>query len=771
MINVNMNKKLFKNTINRMCKISRYTYFAFFCFLLFTINVQAIIWPSNTSNTILLVAGIAVVLGVAIGLYWKIKSSKDDNLNNDLETENRENLSNEKTENSHNMLASIILPIFFASGFLVFGTIQLYLTYNSKLWFNLQDVLVPMLLIFAVLTGILIILAFILKGKLKTIYLSLLFSGGLALFIQGNIVTTDYSLLEGRAINWNSYTFTAIWNSCLWLFIIILPFILYKIFPKAFKKILIIGSVIVLLIQIVNVGYTSLTTSIEPNDLHYTESLTDKDEFRLSSNENIIVFILDGFDSSYFKEFIEKYPEYTETVLQDFTYYPDTSGGGTRTVVGLPYILTGEPYTTETTFEEYLDIGYSDTKIYDEMIENNFDIGLYVSSSYVSEEMKNHLVNYTHEQIKVNSYVTLSKVWLKFLACRYFPHILKKYFWIYQDYFRWAMDRSNIYSSSDDGLFYQKLEGEGITVDDSVNSFRLYHLRGMHPPYELTENAIRDENGTSMDEQQKGNWHILNEYFNQMKELGIYDSATIIVTADHGDVDGSQNPILLIKKRNQHGYSVSNVPVSFHNLHATILDVLGYDDPNEKSIYELTEDDNKERFYYIHSGNELIEYVIDGKAYDYDAMSKTGRVFPIFGGARGGDGYYHLGDELYFDIRATGNVYAKNGFSQNEDKFTWTCDYEAEMEIPLAEPVNNNLEVKINFRSLMTSPQTVGISVNGEYLDTIVLTQNEMKFTIPKDMVKDNTLNIHFDLPDASSPEHNDRILALAFYSMVIVEK
>ena len=97
-------------------------------------------------------------------------------------------------------------------------------------------------------------------------------------------------------------------------------------------------------------------------------------------------------------------------------------------------------------------------------------------------------------------------------------------------------------SPNSDLTFYKRLTNEnvGLSADEDQNVFSLVHLLASHNPYEYNANLKLVKNGSQIS-QTRGTFKILNEYFNQMKELGIYKDATIIVMADHGQWSTAQN--------------------------------------------------------------------------------------------------------------------------------------------------------------------------------------------------------------------------------------
>ena len=136
------------------------------------------------------------------------------------------------------------------------------------------------------------------------------------------------------------------------------------------------------------------------------------------------------------------------------------------------------------------------------------------------------------------------------------------------------------------------------------------------------------ENGVSAVEQTKGCFFILNEYFRQMKELGIYKESTIIITGDHAEhqmhklLDNARSVGLFVKPSGAEGtpLQTSFAPVSTDNLGATCVRAAG-EGMNRwgKTYFEVGESESAVRYFH--------HRYTDGKGIHYTA------VFRIIGDA------------------------------------------------------------------------------------------------------------------------------------------
>jgi arylsulfatase A-like enzyme len=237
------------------------------------------------------------------------------------------------------------------------------------------------------------------------------------------------------------------------------------------------------------------------------------------------------------------------------------------------------------------------------------------------------------------------------------PWVLKPGFWFYTDDINNAImpDSSEDSSTSpylyDDAAYYEELKEQGLSIDDEEGtngSFRFIHLIGAHGPYTLDENGqYAGEDGSTLQQQCAGSLKIVDEYLRQLKELGVYDQSTIIVTADHGDwylapdIADAISPILLVKpagtaEENAEPCQISDALTGHMDLSATLVDAMGGDSSSWGTRIQDATDEPRLRYFRStsvegenHTYTWIKEWQIDGDALDFDDWSLTGTEWPI----------------------------------------------------------------------------------------------------------------------------------------------
>ncbi len=234
---------------------------------------------------------------------------------------------------------------------------------------------------------------------------------------------------------------------------------------------------------------------------------------------------------------------------------------------------------------------------------------------------------------------------------------LKPTFWFYTDEINDAITYveedwgSNSPYIMNDPRFYEELTNRKLRVVDNgrKGDFRILHLLGSHVPYVMDENAkavaIDD---SDLERQTLGAIKIVSEYIRQMKELGVYDNSTVIVTADHGKfdygpgknaIDRPTSPIMFVKPANPKNpgqpMAVSNIPITHGHFHPTVIEAMG-GNFSKYGTPALSETENNDLRYYlmtVHDGKvdtALREYVIDGDVTDFKNWSLTGEEWDFY---------------------------------------------------------------------------------------------------------------------------------------------
>ena len=657
----------------------------------------------------------------------------------------------------------------------VFAPVDLYLTSAEDLWFSLADI-APWLgaMALCAFTGITLV-SFLLPPKLSAAFRAMVYAGSFLLYLQGNLLVIDYGSLNGDAINWSAYTLRYVLDALLWAVVVALFIFLMLRFRKKFRRIVEIAACVLLVTQLTSLAVFLVRYYAPRQQAENRRYLSVKNEFTVSPENNTIVFVLDSFDSHLFENLRQKYPEKISKDFADFTFYPDTVGGATRTKYAIPFILTGGTNKEEQSYVDYLEKSFDTSPLIRELSSGSYDAGLYTVSHYIDTSRSGIISNLSNGTPVPSSAPRLTLQYMKLVEFRYVPSILARYFWMYTgdfDCWKTYVNGKAAYKLNDVN-FYQKLVSKHLKASAGKSAFRFYHLTGPHAPYTMTEQCERVDAGESDEEAQAlGTLAIVKEYLSQLRALGLYDRTTMIVMADHGVGHYSnveQTPLFMVKPANvSHPFEVSDLPLSYTSMPEILVSALRGELTSLESWRA-----SSPRYFYCHSEKgtvvNITEYSVSGQALESDAEPT---------GAAWHENTLHLsrdytpGTVLYFDERDTARSYLVSGFSSNEAIYTWTSGNNAEMTFDLSEsPGALLLTITCGAYG---GEQAVEVFVNDQLIDTLaVKSVEEHSVLIPAGIVNGTELRLRLHLPDARSPFSlgkgvDHRLLGLNIFSMAI---
>ncbi len=451
-------------------------------------------------------------------------------------------------------------------------------------------------------------------------------------YVQGVFLNGHLDTMEGAVQTWST---TAVFiNGVIWLFAACAGILLWVRNQKAVKLYGIVCAYICL-IQAVSLIYMGITTDFSKKDEYL---LTTEGMLEVDDENNVIVFVLDWFDGQILEWIEEEDPAFLEP-LKDFTDYKNTTSCYAYTTLSVPYLLSSVKYNNEDTLEEWCANAYTNQSLLYEIDRLGYDIGIYTEYQLANQSFKDIVLNYSEVERKCRLAYSIG-VMLKCAKYKNMPFVLKDMFSYSTDDIAALSIEENEYITTTDTWIYNDLIQKKLRAEDKKDykgAFRFLHFKGAHLPLDMNENceglkgdvARTHENWLS---QAKGSLKIVYEYIEQMKQLGVYDNATIIITADHGQnlyvdndkglefgfKDHTSNPILFVKQSKVTGkeaMTVSGAPVSHEEFAATVVKAMGGEYRKfGRSFDEIGADENRIREFIRvkFSGDLFIRYHICG---------------------------------------------------------------------------------------------------------------------------------------------------------------
>jgi len=271
-------------------------------------------------------------------------------------------------------------------------------------------------------------------------------------------------------------------------------------------------------------------------------------------------------------------------------------------------------------------------------------MGIYTGAAYIGDTVKSKLLNYSNNMTKTLGYKKAFYVMNNASKYKMAPFAAKQFYFYTTDDIAEIVISDGEYSINNDIIFHNELQRKKLSIDTSGHyrgAFRFYHLKGAHPLFTMNEEFEEvKENGTQLS-QSRGAMKIVYEYIDEMKKLGVYDDATIIITADHGqnrsvmrdsyldtDYDMTSTPILFVKLPNEHHEEKpanSTAPVSHTEFLATVMEAVGGDAQKYGRTFSqvgLNEDRKRMFTYVLPPEKNYRRYLICGNSNDPDSWKE-----------------------------------------------------------------------------------------------------------------------------------------------------
>ena len=528
----------------------------------------------------------------------------------------------------------------------VFGILEVYIGNLNFYTFSIDDLLPPTVILGVSLFALMTLVLFIFRGKIFNFFVTVIFSSTVCAYIQCNFLGKHMDSLDGSEIQWETMTKTMLVNLLIWAVIFIIPFIVQYFSRKTWRRMVSFVSALIVLMQ--TAGLVKLVVTSDFVDVVSNGYLSNSTIYEVSPQKNVIIFLLDRFDYNWQEELFEAYPELKDG-FRDFTTYDNVCGSYSRTFPSVTYFLTGVKCEYDIPIYSYFKKAWTEGTFLKDIKNAGYQSKIYTDVNYVIKNTCNAegKIDNIGTQVRRPNVRAMMTAMLDLSMYRYSPLTMKPFFWCYTGDLENinetadATTASDIHST-DDPAFYANLVADGLSVkNDSKGSFIFYHMRGAHDPYTMdAEGNRRKATGYTTEEMQgqiRGNFKMIGQYIADLKELGLYEDTTIIITADHGrtgyfkrleeDTYSQTRQITLMVKpagvSDGQPLKYDSRPLSQDNIRATVLKALDIDySAYGRAIDDVPLDDKTPRYFYLNSSEgyirdkELVTYEIVGNIRD-----------------------------------------------------------------------------------------------------------------------------------------------------------
>ena len=528
---------------------------------------------------------------------------------------------------------------------------------------RLVDVLPVIVGMFLLVWILLAAVACLFKKRAFAVVVAVVFSVALSCYTQALFMNVGLPQADGGVVNWDDYTTITLLSAAAWIALIVVSVVAVIRYPRKAQMGFCLVALALVVVQGAGVASLFVGESGASNVAGRTMMVSEKGLLDVSAKTNVVEFVLDNYDTALLEQAVSEEPEMFDG-FEGFTWFKDSAGSMIPTRYGNVFLLTGVLPREDEPFSAFLANRYARSPYLGDIRKAGYDVGVYsdtLGEQYLSaDEAIQHLYRYTSNIAPLDrDAMDVPATAASLLRCalyRDLPWLAKPLAWFYTDEVNRSMFGSGRAASDktpylmDDGSLLSRLRTEGLSTNDQDASYRYIHVIGAHDPFSLDRNGEEVGVGNSNPlDQAIGSMKIVETYINELKQLGVYDQTTVIVTTDHGswwcqegEIDQPKSPIVLFKPAasvaggRDKPLAVSESPVSAGDILATVEEVIGA--PNSasfgESLVDKVEDGSyyrkgeQTRYFYMTTSDgvhdqKIQKYAINGDARDLCSWSRT----------------------------------------------------------------------------------------------------------------------------------------------------
>jgi len=551
--------------------------------------------------------------------------------------------------------AALVASFGLALPLLCTGPIELYVVNAFQLPFGWRPLLWSAIITAVVVGAALGFAVSALRGRVYDLAVCLLVGVGLASWIQSLFLNLRVGTFIGDQFPWNRYLGQTLLDGLAWAVLIGLVLGLRYLNPKLWRKAVIAVPAVIMLVSVV--AAISAGLSLGPSWSGQTAgtgrylSVAGLDQ--VSSTNNIIVFLVDTTDESVIAS-LDQASDFSFAPLDGFTSFDQNVGRYQETFPALPFMFTGQDYLWDQPRSSYYSHAWGASPFFPQLKSLGYTVNLYSSQEdlyWSPDEIAGLVDNLSPAQPHLD-YAALMGGMARLSAFGRAPLALQPSLWLDPTTFTGVLlNQSDLAAPYrvDDAELYQQMLSHPLTVAGPDPRFTFIHLFGSHQPFTMDANAQRlQDSQTTRIDQTKGVFRIIYTYLDQLRALGLYESSTILIMADHGThlpweqrtLNTPLLPCLMVKPAGAAGTPLQHslAPTYMTNFAPTIIQAAGGDPaPYGQTYFQVPVDAViTRRFYWIRPATgtytgELQVFDITGDARDL-ANWYQGESLPMPGG-------------------------------------------------------------------------------------------------------------------------------------------
>ncbi len=421
----------------------------------------------------------------------------------------------------------------------------------------------------AILAGILFaVLAAACRGTpARQVAVSVLTACALLMWVQGSILPWRYGVLDGKEIPWAALTRPGAIETAAWVIVLAAAVAWARRLFRAWR----IAGLALVAAQLISTGALWVAT---PKDQGFKVREHDTDTlFQFSDHVNVVVLVLDTFQSDIFQDIIRADTELASQ-FDGFTYFRNALAASDGTIVSIPNILTGTSYDNSVPYLDYVKSTFLENSLPKTLHGYSFRLDAYPIYPYTihvdfsggpppARRLRNWRAFFEDQAFVAD-----------LALFRVSPHFAKQAVYNRQEwrilalakrlnarpgaaeqaartapahagqegamgglaYAREFENCRDLVRRNWDATFIQKMVPQS-GVMEGTDAFKFYHLNGIHLQLDMNEDLRRESlppTRAGILRQGRGILKIVAIFLDRLRQLGVYDNSLIFIVADHG---------------------------------------------------------------------------------------------------------------------------------------------------------------------------------------------------------------------------------------------
>jgi len=633
----------------------------------------------------------------------------------------------------------------------------------------------------------------LLPTSMVSVLSALLTALGLVLWAYVYLLFPHALLLDGRQIAFDFSTALGRWEPLFLLLPIAALALLARLRPRSF----------VVFLAAVQVGLCGVTVfELVRNRAAGPQAGAGNPAplWRFSPTRNVLVILLDGFQSDIFAQFAAQEPNLRQR-FDGFTLFRNMLAVAPSTLPTMPAIHSGRDFDANRS----LRVAYEQDVRHDSFLNDLANAGFETS---LVHPIRRVCPNDIHLCIDISSVLgrrqaalfSNSVLLLDMALMRAVPFTYKNQIFNGQSWFL-SQRLGGSHIAGEHVAFNRVMTtlSSSLVVESARPAAKFMHLLSTHAPYVLNEKC--EPHGDGAGKPESSARCAIESFLTLLEALrrnGVYDKTVVAVIADHGAgiasgyagaeakerllwaaLAGAANPIFLVKPLDAHGPLVDDErAVSVTDIGATVCALADACGPVRlgTSAFASNRPSGTRRFHSYQWRHELwsaatipgvTEYQVAGPLWRYASWRR-----------RGPAPSYALGNAINFSVPADLQTYGEFGFSEAEPSGSWVVGDTAEIRLRPKESAASDLDLIVNARAFVSSAQPrqeVDVTVNREpvarwFFDSTATVEKRAR--IPRRLTQ-GTMTVTFRVSAPHSPaslglSDDPRSLGLGLADMVL---